>query len=266
MANSNQATSRHETNQTMRTFLGGGAFHVLSKYEFETVYASDINSDLILCYNQIKYTPSKVNKHLQDLVEAYPKSNPARDDFYYAIRDSWNSKVRSSLMTEDEKCLRVAQTIFLNKTCFNGLFRLNSKGEFNVPTGRYVNPAFPTESHIEEVSKSIQNVVFQVQSYESVIQVADQHTLVYFDPPYRPISKTSSSNIYTKVDFDDNNQIQLAEFVKTLDSKGVQFLLSNSDPVNFGNEDDFFDELYRFSNRKGSCDRVVAIPTRGLDF
>lgn len=241
-------------------FLGGGAFlfHMLTEFNFDEVHASDINPELILCYKRIKQTPSKVFDHLHNLISDYPPSNPTRDEFYYDVRNSWNSNLDISSMNDNQKNERTAQTLFMNKTCFNGLFRLNQKGEFNVPTGRYTKPAFPTEEKLQEVSEAIQNVQFHLHSYENILNYVDEDAFVYFDPPYRPISKTSSANIYTKNDFDDSEQIRLAKFTNTLNEKGVKFLLSNSDPKNFTNTDDFFDELYAgFNIQRIQANRAI---------
>ncbi len=147
-------------------------------------------------------------------------------------------------MTDEEKSSRVAQMIFLNKTCFNGLFRLNRSGRFNVPTGRYKNPSFPSAQSLREVNQALQGVIIHHASYEECINWVDSKSFVYFDPPYRPLSKTSSFISYSKGDFNDEDQAELASLTKNLDVMKVKFLLSNSDPKNTIVDDDFFDDLY----------------------
>jgi len=227
-------------------FIGGGAllFHMLENYEFEQVYISDINPELVLCYKQLQSSVKDVIKSLEKLVANFPSSTEERSDYFYEVRESWNSNLDIESMSDKQKSERVAQMIFLNKTCFNGLFRLNRSGKFNVPTGRYKNPSFPSSDSLMEVHVSLQGVKIHHASYENCIEWIDENSFVYFDPPYRPLSKTSSFISYSKGDFNDGNQAELASLTKLLDSKNVSFLLSNSDPKNTVEDDEFFDELY----------------------
>ena len=227
-------------------FVGGGAllFHFLEKNQFKNWHISDINPELILCYKRIKDSVKLVNTALNKLISEYPTDNESRATFFYEIRSQWNSNLDIANMSKKKQCERVAQTIFLNKTCFNGLFRLNRKGEFNVPTGKYVNPAFPSNDDLIAVSKALSNVKIHLGAYNSAIDWIEGKTLVYFDPPYRPLSKTSSFVSYSKGDFNDEDQNNLAEFCNTLNDRNVKFILSNSDPKNTVPDDDFFDDLY----------------------
>jgi len=242
-------------------FVGAGAvlFHLLDNYEFENFHIADINPELILCYRTLQSSAPVVITHLQALVEAYPTDTEERKDFYYAVRQEWNDSVPLlNELSNDDQALRVAQTLFLNKTCFNGLFRVNSKGEFNVPTGRYVNPSFPTEESLLEVQEALQEVTIHLVSFEKCIEWVDENTFVYFDPPYRPLSKTSHFVSYSKGDFNDDDQKRLAALFCTLDGMGAQLLLSNSDPKNTVPEDDFFDDLYRgFNIQRVSAKRAI---------
>ncbi|MBT4920367.1 MAG: Dam family site-specific DNA-(adenine-N6)-methyltransferase, partial [Euryarchaeota archaeon] len=227
-------------------FIGGGAllFHFLEKNQFKNWHISDINPELILCYKRIKDSVKSVNTALNKLISEYPTDNESRATFFYEIRSQWNSNLDIENMSKKKQCDRVAQTIFLNKTCFNGLFRLNRKGEFNVPTGKYVNPSFPSNNDLIAVSKALSNVKIHLGAYDSAIDWIEGETLVYFDPPYRPLSKTSSFVSYSKGDFNDEDQNNLAEFCNTLNDRNVKFILSNSDPKNTVPDDDFFDDLY----------------------
>lgn len=227
-------------------FIGGGAvfFHLLEEYNFKEIHISDINLDLINCYRQIQNSVNKVIEYHEILVENYPDEDKERDEYYYEIRKKWNSNLDIEGMSSDEKSQRVAETVFLNKTCFNGLFRLNSKGEFNVPTGRYKKPSFTKSEDLEKVNKALQGVNIYHSSFEGCLSWINDSCFIYFDPPYRPLTKTSSFISYSKNDFNDDNQKDLGALVKELDKKNVSFLLSNSDPKNSNNKDDFFDVLY----------------------
>mgnify|MGYP001326263121 CR=1 FL=1 len=227
-------------------FIGGGAllFHLLERNQFESYHISDINPELVLCYRRIKDSVQDVIKSLNKLVSAYPEDKDGRSEYFYSIRQEWNSNLDISKLNKLEQCKRVAQMIFLNKTCFNGLFRLNRKGEFNVPTGRYVNPSFPSDKELTDVSIALKNVHIHQGSYKESINWVEGDTLIYFDPPYRPLSKTASFVSYSKGDFNDDDQRELADFCRELDRIDVRFILSNSDPKNTSPEDDFFDDLY----------------------
>ena len=133
--------------------------------------------------------------------------------------------------------------IFLNRTCFNGLFRVNRKGEFNVPIGNYKKPSFPKAENLLEVQKVLENVTIRLSSFENCESWVDKSTFIYFDPPYRPLSDTSHFVSYSKGEFDDENQKQLAHTFRSLDKKNVKLLLSNSDPKNTVVDDEFFDDL-----------------------
>ena len=230
-------------------FIGGGAvmFHLLHNHNFERVVALDINEELILCYKTLQSDVKKVIAELKKLRDRYPghEEQEERKDFFYAVRSEWNASAGDVLaLKKGERVKRTAQTIFLNRTCFNGLFRVNSKGLFNVPIGSYKNPAILDEQNLLNVSKSIQNVDFHHAQYSHVLHFLGKKTFVYFDPPYRPLTTSSSFTAYSKSGFNDENQEQLAELCRQLDKNGVQFMLSNSDPKNADEEDQFFDDLY----------------------
>jgi DNA adenine methylase len=243
-------------------FVGGGAvlFHLLERNEFEEVHIFDINPELTLCYQILKESASKVWNNLDLLVNEYPPHETKdRSEYYYSVRNEWNKGVPElSTMSKTEKIVRVAQTIFLNKTCFNGLFRVNRKGEFNVPLGSYKKPSFPTRQELLTVQKALTNVLIHLGSFEECRDLINENTFVYFDPPYRPLSKTSSFVSYAKGAFDDDDQKRLAQFIQDVDEKGAKFILSNSDPKNTVQEDNFFDELYPgFRIDRVLCNRAI---------
>ena len=134
--------------------------------------------------------------------------------------------------------------IFLNKTCFNGLFRVNKKGLFNVPMGAYKNPLICDEINLRAVSEKLQKVTIVCGDYRKSAEFIDKNTFVYFDPPYRPITDTASFTAYTENLFNDEEQVELAHFVDDMHRKGAKIVVSNSDPKNSNTQDDFFDNIY----------------------
>ena len=139
---------------------------------------------------------------------------------------------------------KAALMIFLNKTCFNGLYRVNKKGLFNVPMGAYKNPMICDENNLKAVSEKLQRVTIVCGDYRKSADFIDENTFVYFDPPYRPITDTASFTAYTENLFNDEEQIELARFVDAMHRKGAKVVISNSDPKNSNTEDDFFDNIY----------------------
>ena len=247
-------------------FIGGGAvlFHLLEKRTYEEVHISDLNPELILCYRTLQEDAKGVIKHLSKMIESYPSEQEDRKDSYYAIREDWNSNVgKIASLSNTQKARRVAQTLFLNKTCFNGLFRVNRKGEFNVPIGSYVKPSFPSSEDLLEVQKALQGVTTHVAPFEECESWVSKDSFVYFDPPYRPLSDTAQFVSYSKDDFNDQDQERLATLFRDLDQKGAKLLLSNSDPKNTVPDDEFFDNLYsEFTIDRVSANR--AINSKGL--
>ena len=242
-------------------FIGGGAvlFHLLEKRTYEEVHISDLNPELILCYRTLQEDAKGVIKHLSKMIESYPSEQEDRNDSYYAIREDWNSNVgKIAILSNTQKARRVAQTLFLNKTCFNGLFRVNRKGEFNVPIGSYVNPSFPNSEDLLEVQKALQGVTIHLAPFEECESWVSKDSFVYFDPPYRPLSDTAHFVSYSKDDFNDQDQERLAILFRDLDQKGAKLLLSNSDPKNTVPDDEFFDNLYSgFSIQRISANRSI---------
>jgi len=234
-------------------FLGSGAvfFDIAQNYEIESAFLYDINEELILTYKVIQKDVSILIDFLYRYQKNYLKLDKAkRQDFFYDQRTKYNSQ-RSNINYEkySEKWFpRAAQLIFLNRTCFNGLYRVNSKGEFNSPAGDYDNPTICDESNLLAVSKVLEIAEIKKADFKEIINDLKAKSFIYFDPPYRPISKTASFKAYSKHDFADNEQFQLAKLYKQLDKKGSKVMLSNSDPKNNDPSDNFFDDIYHGFN------------------
>jgi len=230
-------------------FIGGGAvfFYLNQRFSFEECYICDVNEELILSYRVIKQSVKKLISELGDLESDYlSKSDKKREAFYYEIRDAFNQKLPEFKIKKDnsERIERVAQIIFLNRTCYNGLFRVNRKSEFNVPFGRYKNPDILNEDNLKDVATLLKTTKIILGDFSQCRKFVDDHTFVYFDPPYRPLNETSSFTSYSKNGFYDKDQVRLVEFFKELDEKGAKIMLSNSDPKNENPEDSFFDDLF----------------------
>lgn len=222
-------------------FVGGGAvlFHVLQNYDIKKAYINDINKELINCYRCIKADGNEVIKQLEVLEKEYLSCDD-RSEYFYNVRNRHNSMHLNGYY-DFEKC---ADFIFLNHTCFNGLYRVNKSGKFNVPHGKYKNPLICDKDNLLLCSKLLQKVEISFGSYEQALSNADKNTFVYFDPPYRPLIENNSFVSYDKSGFDDKDQIKLAKNFKDLDKKDCLLMLSNSDPKNTNENDNFFDDLY----------------------
>ena len=231
-------------NKYAEIFLGGGAvlFDILSKYKLDEVYISDKNLELINTYKSIRDNVDILIKSLKEMEEQYiPLDNENRKDYYYKKREEYNSLKINSEMNNIEKAILF---IFLNKTCFNGLYRVNKKGKFNVPMGAYKKPKICDEENLKNVSLTLRNVKIVYADYRKSEKFIDGKTFVYIDPPYRPLNITSSFTSYTENDFNDKEQIELAEYINVLNKKGAKIVISNSDPKNNDIDDNFFDKLY----------------------
>ena len=232
-------------NKYAEIFLGGGAvlFDILSKYKLDEVYISDKNLELINTYKSIRDNVDILIKSLKEMEEQYiPLNNEDRKIYYYEKREEYNSLKINSEMNNIEKAVLF---IFLNKTCFNGLYRVNKKGEFNVPMGAYKKPKICDEENLKNVSLTLRNVKIVYADYRESEKFIDDKTFVYIDPPYRPLNITSSFTSYTENDFNDKEQIELAEYINVLNKKGAKIVISNSDPKNNDIDDNFFDKLYK---------------------
>src|SRR3989344_4160919 len=216
-------------NRYIEAFVGGGAvaFHILKTYKPKEVIISDTNEELINTYQVIKNDVESLIKELQKLKQLHNKET------FYKIRAE-DPKLLSNLT-------RATRFIYLNKTCFNGLYRVNSKGEFNVPMGNYKNPSILNEAELREISQLLKKATIQTSQFHETVREAKKGDFVYFDPPYYPLNKTSSFTTYTKDKFLEKEQEHLARAFKELDKKGCKVMLSNSD-INF------IEDLYKGYN------------------
>lgn len=229
-------------------FVGSGAvfFWMMNKFQnIEKAVINDINTDLTDCYISIK-------EDLEDLINILSKyqteyhaifnDKEKAKEYYYEKRSLFNTR-------KSTRTVQSALFIFLNKTCFNGLYRVNSKNQYNVPIGRSKSlPNICNEENLRAVSEILQRTIILNGDYTDTLEYADDNTLFYFDPPYKPLSETSSFNSYAKDVFDDAQQIRLKEFCETLNDLGHQWILSNSDMKNVNPDDNFFDDLYEEFN------------------
>lgn len=230
-------------------FLGGGAvfFELTSKYCFEEIYLNDINEEIILTYKVIRDYVYELVQELSEIETEYlSKSYEDKEKLFYDMRTMFNhekSIINYSIYSQDW-IHHAAKVIALNKTCFNGLYRLNKKGAYNVPFGKFKNPTICDVENLMNVTKVLQGVQLVSGDFEELTEYIDNETLVYLDPPYRPLSGTSSFNDYSKAAFNDETQERLAKWYSNLNSKGASLILSNSDPTNTDPNDDFFIKLY----------------------
>ncbi|MCI8621481.1 MAG: DNA adenine methylase [Clostridia bacterium] len=229
-------------------FVGGGAvlIDILQKYKVQEAYAFDINIDLINAYNVIKNDIEDLILRLKQLeVEYLGLGQEERKNYFYNIRDEYN---RYTLKENELNVQRATEFIYLNRTCFNGLYRVNKEGKFNVPFGSYKRPTICDEGNLEKLSNLIQNVIFKYGDYRGSIEYITENTFIYFDPPYRPLNETSSFTSYAKENFNDQNQIELGMFYRELNEQNAKLMLSNSNPKNIDAEDVFFDNIYQGFN------------------
>jgi len=228
-------------------FVGSGAvlFSMINNFStLDRVVINDINSDLINCYFTIKDNVTHLISELKELEFKYYtfKDKPEdRKEFYYLKRSEFNSRncdiiIQSSLF------------IFLNRTCFNGLYRVNRNNNFNVPIGSYVTPQICDSKNLFSVSEALQKIDILCADFEQTLNYVSGNTFFYFDPPYKPLSQTSSFNSYAKDDFNDIQQIRLRDFCSKLNTNGYKWMLSNSDVKDNNPNNDFFDELYNQFN------------------
>ena len=225
-------------------FVGGGAvfFHLRQRYPLQDFHISDFNPDLVNAYAVIRDELDALLDALQVIADEYlPLEHEKRSEVYYRIRDEYNASREDPPSATD----RAAQTIFLNRTCFNGLYRVHSKGEYNVPHGRYKNPPIRDAENLRSVGMALQGVTISCGSYEICEANVDDATFVYMDPPYRPLPNTPSFTDYAeKSSFGDEDQHTLGAFFSEMSGRGASLMLSNSDPHVTDEKDDFFDDLY----------------------
>ena len=224
-------------------FVGGGAmlFYMLQHFpNIKHAVINDINTDLTTCYQTIRDNAEELILSLKNIEEYYLsiKEEEERKSFFMSVREQYNQK---NLAPVDN----TTKFIFLNRTCFNGLYRVNKSGLFNVPFGKYKNPKICDPQTIRKDSELLQRVEILNGDFEETFNYAKGNTLFYFDPPYRPLSDTSSFNDYTKESFNDDTQIRLKEYCDRINNAGYSFMLSNSDCKGKTESDNFFDVLYK---------------------
>ncbi|MGP1514925.1 MAG: DNA adenine methylase [Bacteroidales bacterium] len=236
-------------------FIGGGAvlFWLLQQYpNIKRAVINDINKDLIGVYKTIQHNPKELIALLKTIESNYiSKQSEERKEYFLQQRNKFNSKVGDVISSS-------ALFIFLNRTCFNGLYRVNSKGEFNVPHGKYANPKICDEENIFACHELLKKVEILQGDFLQTLKYAGKNTFYYLDPPYKPIATTSSFTAYSKENFDDEDQIRLNKFCDKISSKGSLFVLSNSDVNTEQKKDMFFDELYSaYHIRRVSANRMI---------
>jgi DNA adenine methylase len=245
-----------EFNNYFEPFVGGGAlfFELFSQglLKNKKAYLFDINSELINTYNTVKANPEKLIDELEKFKKEHCK------EFYYEIR-AWD---REDDFLQKNELLRASRFIYLNKTCFNGLYRVNKKNQNNVPMGSYKNPNICDEDTIYNASEALQNAIIKNISYKEVVNYTNENDLVYFDPPYYPLNPTSSFTSYSEFEFLGQEQSELFEVFEKLVKQNVNVLHSNSDT-------EFIKDLYkeydintiqanRFINSKSSGRRKIS--------
>ncbi len=240
-------------------FVGGGAvlFDVLSKADPKDVLINDINAEIINAYRQIKENCSGMIDELSLLQEKYWNSTTEDNkSLYFEKRKRFNDlKCNENKKDNLEKA---ALFIFLNKTCFNGLFRVNSRGLFNVPFNNAKKPLLCDEKNLRACSELLKNVKMIVGNYSQCKDFIDSKTFVYLDPPYRPLTQTAAFTSYNEKAFGDKEQIELAKFIEEISSRKAIVVTSNSDPKNVCKDDNFFDKLYeKFKIKRVSASRMI---------
>ena len=225
-------------------FVGGGAmlFYMLQHFcNIRKAVINDVNEDLILTYRIIKDDVEALITNLDKYEKDYLAitDQEGRSQIFYEVRERYNQHLGDSIE-------RASQLIFLNKTCFNGLYRVNRRGQFNVPFGKYANPTICNAKLLRADSQLLQSaqVVISQGDYAQTVQHIDSLTFVYLDPPYRPLDATSSFTAYSKGDFNDDDQRALAAFCHQLSERGCFWMESNADCSAKNPNDTFFEDLY----------------------
>lgn len=227
-------------------FVGGGAmlYFMLQKFpNIKKAVINDINPDLTTCYRVVRDNPNELIASLSEIQKEYYalSTEEEKRDFFMSQRSLFNTKSLDDITN-------TTLFFFLNRTCFNGLYRVNKSGLFNVPFGKYSLPTICDPDTILADSELLQRVEIMTGDFEATLGKAEGATLFYFDPPYRPLSNTSSFNDYAKEAFNDAAQIRLKEYCDVVHNAGFTFMLSNSDGTAKNANDTFFDDLYRDYN------------------
>ena len=240
-------------------FVGGGAvlFDVLQGHHPQEVLINDINPELINLYETIRDNCEPLIQLLEQFQIEYQET-PAdeRQNLYLGKRATYNNYILEH--TPLHNLEKAALFIYLNKTCFNGLYRVNRNGLFNVPFNKAVNPLICDAENLRECSLLLQNVQMHVGDYSYCNNFIDGNTFVYLDPPYRPLTVSSSFTSYNENGFGDIQQIELGNFITEIAHRGAFVVASNSDPRNADEQDDFFDNLYAdFNIERVQASRMI---------
>jgi DNA adenine methylase len=259
-----EALRQGELRRYAEPFLGGGAIFldVAQTFTLESTYLSDINPELVLVYRVVQEAPSDLVDLLEEHARKYTSlDGEQRERYFYETRDAYNEQLAGMdfVVFSHDWVVRAANMIFLNKTCYNGLYRVNSRGSFNVPFGRYRRPSISDPDNIMRTSRLLDKATIVNEPFTACESFASGGSFVYFDPPYRPLNQTSSFTSYSKDGFSDRDQTRLAEFFAHLDREyDSKLMLSNSDPKNTDPHDEFFDELYApYSIRRVLANRMI---------
>lgn len=238
-------------------FVGGGAvlFDVLANYHPHEVLINDINAELINTYKQVQNNVDVLIEKLSDMQAIFwAADTEQRRTIYSDMRIKFNT-LKLNGNDDIEKAMLF---IFLNKTCFNGLYRVNRKGEFNVPIGSYKKPPICDAKNLRLINKLLIGVNIQCGDYQNCLDFIADNTFVYIDPPYRPLTATASFTSYSENEFGDAEQIALGKFIDKITANGAKVVASNSDPKNVNSADNFFDDLYsRYSIERVSAKRMI---------
>ncbi len=234
-------------------FVGSGAilFWILNNFpNVEKVIINDINSDLINVYEVIRANPNELISVLKDFQNKFhdlQNKETEKKNYYYEKREQYNNR-------NTDKITQAALFIFLNRTCFNGLYRVNKSNLFNVPMGSYKQPRICDEKNIVAVSKALQKVEILNGDFEKILPFANENSFFYLDPPYKPLSVTSNFNSYAENEFNDEEQIRLRDFCVKLDAQKSKWILSNSDVQ----DDNFLDNLFNnFNVNRVKAKRII---------
>ena len=240
-------------------FVGGGAvlFDVLQTFHPNEVLINDINPELINLYENIRDNCEPLIHLLEYFQTEYLETPEAdRQNLYLGKRATYNHFIEER--NPEHNLEKAALFIYLNKTCFNGLYRVNRNGLFNVPFNRAKNPLICDSENIRECSQLLQNVQMHVGDYSYCRDFIDENTFVYLDPPYRPLTESSSFTSYNENGFSDIQQIELGNFITEMAHRGAMIVASNSDPHNANEQDEFFDNLYAdFNIERVQATRMV---------
>ena len=250
-------------------FVGGGAvlFDIIAKRNPKEIIINDACEPLIIAYKMICKKPNQVIDILSRLQKRYHYAKTMDElkgcktntkEYYNKIRNEYN-------FGNIDDITRAAYFIFLNRTCFNGLYRTNQNGQFNVPAGDQKRPIICDVKNIKAISKTLKPITIVSGDYKDCInKYLTPDAFVYLDPPYRPLTKTASFTAYTTYIWDDNKQMELAKTIEQIANCGAKFLLSNSDPHNNDPNDNFFDDLYKnFTIERICANRVISSKNKG---